>query len=182
MRTYLPFQSDVEVHGGYMLSFVECINKQDVLPSLKKLGISDIDPNAWYEQHLWMDIFNDLIARLKGTAFPTFVSIGMKLAEVPFPPELANASYPQFMRQLSGIYDSAHRGGYPGAYEVEIISDNHVQLTARVPYPDDFIYGIQYGFAKRFLPKGTNFNVRYDDQSQRADEGGEYTIFHITWK
>lgn len=182
MKTYATFAPNVEVHGGYMLSFVECINKQDVAPSLERMGIAQIDPAVWYPQRLWVAIFNDMLTRLKGTAFPSFVAIGMKLAEAPFPPEIASATYPEFMSHLSEIYQGAHRGGDPGSYHSKVVSDHHVIVTARAPYPDDFVYGMIYGFARRFLPKGTSFTVKYDDATQRADEGGEYTVLHITWK
>ena len=60
--------------------------------------------------------------------------------------------------------------------------DHIVSLTD--PYPDDFNYGIMYGFALRYLPPHSDFIVSYDPQVTPRDRGGEQgcTVIHIRWK
>jgi hypothetical protein len=43
-------------------------------------------------------------------------------------------------------------------------------------------YGMAYGMAKRWLPRGTHFSVRYDPNIPNMDNGGEVTIIHVKWE
>ncbi len=57
------------------------------------------------------------------------------------------------------------------------------QLTCRVtgPYPDDLVYGVVFGFARRLLPPDVYFTVYYDAALPRRDEGGIETVIHVEW-
>ena len=35
---------------------------------------------------------------------------------------------------------------------------------------------------RRFLPKGTQFEVRFDQHVERRDNGGSVTVIHVSWK
>jgi hypothetical protein len=41
---------------------------------------------------------------------------------------------------------------------------------------------VNYGLAKRYLPDGTVFQVKYDDEAPRREEGGKETLIHIIWE
>jgi hypothetical protein len=48
-----------------------------------------------------------------------------------------------------------------------------------VPYPDDLMYGMMYGFVRRLAPAGSGHIVAYDETITRKDQGGDYTVIHI---
>ncbi|MEO1440101.1 MAG: hypothetical protein AAFV33_06830 [Chloroflexota bacterium] len=180
--SYKPFDPAVEVHGQPMQTFVECISKSEVAPILNDLGIDGINPEKWYPQQLWLDIFNRLTA--KQQAFLTFVDIGMRTIELTrYPDEVKNIPFVDFMvHGANQTHQHNHRGGDAGEYQVSLAGDNHIVVKARVAYPDDFVYGCYYQLTKQFKPEDTDFLVKYDENEPKREDGGEYTVIHITWK
>jgi hypothetical protein len=79
------------------------------------------------------------------------------------------------------VYLMQHRGD-TGEERVEKLGDQHMRLTMRTPYPDDLPYGVVWGMARRFLPEGTQFLIKYDETEPHRDLGGEYTVLDISWK
>ncbi len=62
------------------------------------------------------------------------------------------------------------------------ISDTHYTCTNSDLYPDDLAYGIIYGYAKRFLPRGTAFKVYYDANApQRDRDSAPSSVLHVEW-
>ena len=179
---HLTCNEDIEVIGVSMLSIAQNINAQDIEPFLEKHGLVDIKADEWYPAHLWLDVMNDLAKH--ANLMQNLVAIGMSLAEkVKLPPQLENASLPQILQSWNKIYQGQHRGGELPAHVVEKISDTEYRCTFRDIYPDDFKYGLGYGFAKRFLPKGTRFTVSYDDMKNRMDFGdADKTVMTIKWE
>ena len=76
-------------------------------------------------------------------------------------------------------YHSAHRNGDIGHVIGERVEDKYYRINLEDIYPDDMTYGIIYGFAKRLLPSGTQFSVKYDEGQPNRDRGGEKTIIHV---
>ena len=56
-----------------------------------------------------------------------------------------------------------HRNGDVGEERAEKLGDKHLRLIMKTPYPDDLAYGVVWGMARRFLPTGTHFTVKYDE-------------------
>jgi hypothetical protein len=42
-------------------------------------------------------------------------------------------------------------------------------------------YGIIYGLAKRLLPAGIQFSVKYEEGQPNRDRGGDKSIIHVRW-
>lgn len=61
-------------------------------------------------------------------------------------------------------------------------SDNHFIITAKVPYPDDLMYGLFYTYTRHFRPVGKGLTVHYDESAPHRDQGGESTVYHILIK
>lgn len=182
MTTYKIFGPDAEVFGGAMLAFVQSINYQNFKTVLERHGVKDIDPNTWYPQQMWLDIFSD-ISRTPD-ASSNLVSIGIKIAETaPVPPQVQALPFQQIMLGFNdGSYLANNRGKDIGYIETQIIDDQHILMVDKTPYPADFVYGAYYGMARRFLPKGTDFTVKFDADVPTREKGGDATLVHIMWK
>jgi hypothetical protein len=180
MVKYQAFSEDTEVIGQNVTAFIECSNRDAILPHLEKHGLDKIQPDKWYPLQDFLDVINDMMAA--GGTTGDLVSIGMKMAETAvFPPEFDEMPLTEIMRDWNTAYELNNRGSDIGGFKVEIISDTHVKVTYRIPYPDDYNYGVFFGTAKRFLPEGTDFIVEYDADTPRRDDGGEETVVHIIW-
>lgn len=177
----LTCDSNVEVIGKNILSILVNLHADDIQPFAAKHGLEDIQPEEWYSLSKWLDFMNDLA---QNTGFTlNFVAIGMGIAEnVNLPPEMENATYSDILLSWDHIYHHQHRGGEIGNHYVEKITDTHFKCTFTDVYPDDLKYGIAYGFARRFLPKGTSFVIKYEDMNQRMDKGNaDQTVMFISW-
>lgn len=171
---------NAEIIGQNLLSTTIHINKESVQPFLIKHGLDQIDPEQWYPLSKWMAVLNDIAEHGGGST--DFVSLGLAIAQTAvLPPEIEKASFEEFCQGMDYAYQMNHRGGDVGHYHAEIISPKHVKVTVTAPYPDDQAYGVLYGFARRFLPKGSRFTVQYDPDVARKEEGGIETIIHIKW-
>ncbi len=180
-RQYVSFDPKAEIIGQNVLGFIECTNKEHILPYLEQHGLSHIDPDTWYPLQNWIDVLNDLAH--DGGAMFDFVSIGLKIAETAvYPPEVDEMPFADFVMMIPEVYRMQHRNGDIGEERAELLGDQHLRLIMRTPYPDDLAYGVVWGMARRFLPKSTQFLIAYDDAEPRRDLGGEYTVLDISWK
>lgn len=178
--TYQPFDPEAYVSGRFVKSFSLCLKKDELEPYLERHGLTDIDEEQWYPMQVWMDVFNDIHINDTEAMFD-FVSIGLAIAEITdWSPEWEHWSLTDMFLNLDTIYREAHQGD-AGGYTVEVHEPNYVCIIAHVPYPDDFVYGILYGFARRLTPAETTFTVRYDEEAPRHDHGSETTVFHVRW-
>lgn len=181
MARYVSFDQKVEVIGQNMLSFVQNINAQNVMPLLKKHGLAEIDPEQWYPLQRWLDVLSDLSAQAGGVF--DMVAIGAAISQTALmPPEVEKMPFEQFLYLVDQVYQMQHRNGDAGKVEIEKVADRHMKVIVRVPYPDDLEYGTTYGFAHRFLPKDARITVEYDPDLPRREEGGERTVIHVTWE
>lgn len=177
---FLSFSPDVEVKGRVIQSASRCINKEDIIPILKKYDLVTVDPETWYPLQLWLNILKDVSTQNNSTY--NFVSLGLKLVEdIPFLPEWKDLSFEQMLHFVPQSYAMDHQGGDIGSIDIEKINAQHIRLVLRVPYPDDLFYGTTYGVARRFAPAYIQFTVRYNDNVARRDQGGEKTVIDVSW-
>ncbi len=180
MGKYTVFDSANQTSGAAMLSFIESINIDRIRPFLEKHGLTNIDPDKWYPLQQWLDVLSDISEQ--GGAMFDFVSIGMKIIETAkFPPEFEALAFEQAVMAIDDLYHANARGGDIGEYTVEQVGEKQIEVTCRIPFPDDVAYGQLYGMARRMLPKGSHPTVRYDEDIPRREKGGERTIMHVTW-
>jgi hypothetical protein len=179
-RRYVSFDPNAEIIGQNVLGFVGCTNKDRIIPFLEKHGLNHIDPDQWYPLQSWLDVLNDLVNA--GGAMFDFVSVGLKIAETAvYPPEVEHMPFADFVMLIPQVYQLQHRNGDVGEERAEKLSNTHLRLIMNTPYPDDLAYGVVWGMARRFLPKGTQFTIAYDGAEPRHDQGGEYTVLDISW-
>jgi hypothetical protein len=183
MDDFKAFDPDSEVIGQQMLAFVQCVNNAQIMPYLEKHGLATIIPDKWYPLQSWLDVLHDLTSDRGGNAMFDLVGIGMKMVDTSVaPPGPEQLPFDEALEMVNAVNRLNHRNGDIGEYIIERVADRHVKVIARVPYPDDFLYGMFYGGTRRFLPPGTRFTVSYDDSAPRRGQDGETTIIHIKWE
>ena len=98
------------------------------------------------------------------------------------PPQFSQMNLGDVLMGVTQVFDLNNRGSDYGSCKAEKVGDKHVKVTLRAATPDDIWYGVFYGFVRRFAPKGVHFTVKYDSDIPRRENGGEFTIIHITWE
>lgn len=176
---HLTCDPNAEVIGSSAISYIENINSKGLMPILQKHGLSEMDSDKWYPCVDILNVLNDVAQQPDFTS--NFVAIGLKIAEVAMLPPTVNA-LSEILLAFDGVYQMNHRNGEIGRFVPEKISGTHYTIRCEDVYPDDLSYGILYGLARRFLPKGTSFRVAYDDPNATRDNGGEETLIHVEWE
>lgn len=178
----LTCEPGTEVAGEVLQSLIHNLLSYNTRPLIEKYGLDDIKEGEWYPLENFLSLMNEM-AQEKSLGL-NFVAIGISIAEYAImPPEMENAPFGTFIEVWPEHYQVNHRNGDIGQKIVEKISESHYKVTLdRCVYFDDMEYGVLYGFARRFLPAGTHFMVRYDEDTLNMDQGGDKTILHITWE
>ena len=177
---YTVFNPDHEVLGVLILSYRNSINQQNYHELYTQMGLDNVQPDQWYPFQRLLDVFNAIAER--NDAMMDFVSIAMASAiGAPMPPEFDQMPFTQVMLAFNHSLEGVNRGSDYGYTHVIEVEPNHMRINARYPAPDDSLYGGVYCYAKRFLPKGSHFTLRYDETIPRREEGGDVTVMHLKW-
>jgi len=181
MQKYQAFDPKSEVMGQSMLGFILCIRREEIMPFLEMHGLNNIKPDGWYPLQKWLDVLSNLAEERPGQAMFDFMAVGMRVSEMtPFSPEIEARPFPDVLMALDEVYQAIHRGNAGGS-TFERVGSKHIKVVNKVPYPDDFMYGANYGMVRRFIG-GKPFTVYYDPDIPRREQGGEQTVVHITWE
>jgi hypothetical protein len=180
MGKYRLFHPDTQILGSVIVDFQQAIDSDEFLPILRKHGLDIVAPDRWYAAQLWVDVLNE-ISTTPG-AMMNFVSIGMRQMElVNWPPEFARMSLLEVMQSLDEVYQQYYRGTDAGSIRAEAVSPRHIKVTVRSFEPDDLWYGNLYQLCRQFAPLGSHFTLDYDPDEPRHEDGGDRTVFHMTW-
>lgn len=178
--TIYTCDSNLEINGHSAHALLDSINSDNYIHILKAHGLVDIDQDAWYPLQDLLNVLNDMAKQ--STVMMDFVSIGMAAGtNGVLPSETQHLSLWEFFVAYGQNYQNLHRNGDAGSFQVEKTDQNHLALTLNVPYPDDLMYGLIYGYARRFA-NGHQFIVAYDEEIARKDQGGDYTVIHVIWQ
>lgn len=178
MDKLLAFDPNTEVIGYVMTSFLDCLTHEEVEPLVHAHGVQQIDSQGWYRQQLWLDILSDVMQQPNATE--NLVAIGMKLAEkIIFPPHITTVK--DAISGASIVYQKNHRGGNPGCIDYEDVGETHIRLHVSTPYPDDFIYGTRYGYARRFLGGRGNLVVYQSNRVQYRRPDDPPMVLDVQW-
>lgn len=167
-----------EILGQNIRAWVDNLQGPQTAPIMQKYGLTNVDPQGWYSLKSLMDAMDEIVH--SPNASSNLVAIGMAIGKiVPLPPTITLG---EVLLGWNAIYQSLHRNADVGEIRCEKIKDTHYRITFTDLYPDDFSYGIMYGYAQRLLPRGTNFKVAYDTEITRRDQGGQgATVIHLQW-
>lgn len=173
---------ETEVIGQVMLSYIDNLQSAAMRPKLEKYGLLNVQPEKWYPLKPWLDFINEISTEPGFSA--NMVAVGLKVAEYAImPPEMKNVTLPQILEGWDLHFHTNHRNGEIGHIVTQKVNDKFYKTIHRHIYPDDLNYGLAYGFARVFLPQGTRFDVWYEDNNHRLDNGGgEETVICVRWE
>lgn len=180
MNKIEPLGPDAEVLGGAINGFIEAVNRKSILPHLERLGMTDIKNDKWYPKKMYIDLWNSIMESTGATQ--NLVSVGMTIAQTAWPPEADGQPFDALVESWEDAFNTVNRGKDRGYVRASKNNDKSYTVRNCTPDPDHLNYGVVYGFCKRFLPEGTAFTVKYDDDVTRRDHGGKETVIHITIK
>ena len=180
MPKYKAFTPDVELIGSVLEGYKRAINLEAFSAYFAKHGLIDIDPDQWYPLQKLLDVFSDIS---EDPAFMmNFVSIGMAVAtHTPLPFDHTHMPIEVALQKFTEVTQWVNRGTDVGDIYIEILGPRHVKVIYRLAGPDEYLYGVTYGYMRRLLPKGTPFKVYFDPDTARREQGGTHTIIHATW-
>lgn len=172
--------TSAKVIGQVLFIFSRNMKASELQALLNKYNIREPNPTKWYFVNDILNLFQDIISQPE--AMYNLVSIGMAVAEYALlPAEFTNMTADSFFLNVNQVYQMQHKGNV-GELTTLKIGDGHYKIEIVSPYPDDFWYGIMYGWAKRYVPVESQFTVRYDNAIIRRDLGGEKTVVEIEWQ
>lgn len=170
-----------EVSGAVMSALFNHYQRDDVIESLRKHGLDYFEADQWYPVNQFIDL---LAEWAESPAFSTnLVSVGMAMTyHIELPDEIEVLSGVEKLLLLGDMHMSQHRNGDAGCYKVERRNDHTIRYQENTVWPDDMIYGYIYGAAKRYLDHGVHFSVRYVNDAERQELGGNSTSFDLIWE
>jgi hypothetical protein len=169
---------NVELNGNSARALLRSMLVDEYRHILKQYGLIEIDVEAWYPLQHILNVLSKI--RQTGNAMMDFVSIGMAAAEHSIlPPEVDQLSIQEFFKLYAQVYPTRHRNGDPGQMWVDVDENGNITITLDNPYPDDLMYGMMYGFTRRFIPRGVSFTVTYDTSQPRKEHGGDVTVIKV---
>ncbi|GIK67046.1 MAG: hypothetical protein BroJett018_48400 [Chloroflexota bacterium] len=151
MPTYQPvlYQASspaAEYSGQIAAAFTQNLRADVIKPLLKRHGLENVDPAAWYPQQQILDILRDIEREF---TFEELVAVGIKASElVPPPPMFHNIE--SVVQAANLLHQSACRNVQPdeGVF-TEQIGERHYRLTFNLPSPPFAIYGVLYGLMRQ---------------------------------
>jgi len=175
MKKYVA-SPGAEVIGVAMHNFFVSINKHQfeeiVQVKLSNAGIDRIDDDAWYSHQLVLDIFKQIQS---DTLSQNLVALGMGYVETAlFPPEVDNIQSGLIL--LADTYHLNIRNApAEEGYQAEVISDKHIRIADKNPFPHDTVYGFIWGICKRFAKPNEVFEVHREYEVEDAPDNGGAT-------
>ncbi len=183
MAQFIPFDENVEVSGGVVLSITKStdeIFEGMMLEILKLFGIEDVQEDKWYPQKNLLQALKYISEEIGPN---TLFAIGKGITiNAKFPEEIQNLE--QALRSIDVAYHMNHRGGEIGYYKlVEYDTKNrYAVMECYNPYPHHFDRGIITAMARRFAPDdSTMVEVTADDSRPTRLEGADKDWFIIKW-
>ncbi len=183
MAQFVPFDENVEVWGGVVLSITRSIDRifeQQMLEILAMFDITDVKEEAWYPQKNLLQALKYISEEIGPN---TLFAIGKGITvNAKFPEDITNLK--QALESIDVAYHMNHRGGEIGYYKlVEFDEDaKHAVMECYNPYPHYFDKGIITAMARRFAPEDAGFvEVYVDDSRPTRLDGGDTDWFIIKW-
>jgi hypothetical protein len=181
MPRYTAFDPATEFNGTNVMAFVTNMQHEDIAEILERHGLTKIDPDQWYPLQKVLDVMSDIADRAENVS-ANFVSLGMAATLhgiETLPAEVKALPLMDFLMLYGKIYPTRFRNGDPGTITATKVDDTHMVIDARIPMPDDTLYGVFYGLARHFRAEGQRFTLAYDETLPRHDTGGEFTRLHL---
>lgn len=182
-KKYRVFSPDHEVQAFFLLSMKNACSSESSAQFAElfaKAGLLEKKPEDWVPAQIMLDICNELEER--GETRLDFVATGRQLTmDASFPPGFMELPLAQKLIVVGEGYPNYNRGTDIGYDKSRVIAPQHLVFHLRTPWPDDMSYGVFLGICERFLPPEYSFEVYYDEEHPRLDQGGHETLIHVEW-
>lgn len=170
MAEFIALNPDAQVIGRAIMGVAMALG-DSAHPILQKYGLDQLDPNGWYPQQAWLDVLREVD---QGDMFD-LVAIGKEVAGlVPLPGEVDSVE--SVIMMMGETYRFNNRN-CPGTSKCVKVGSTRIDLTISDPYPRNMVYGVIWGFARRFAPKVI---VRYPNDQPCPTEA-ESCTFIVSW-
>lgn len=140
-------------------------------------GLVELEPEGWYPQQPYLDLFRALEAQFGEGA------LRVMAAQVPdtsrFPPGIQTLE--QAMQSLDIAYQLNHRGGAIGRYACLPLGHRALELTCDTPYGCAFDLGILDALVTDFAPPGSRPVVTHAPGTPCRRLGGEACTYLVNW-
>jgi hypothetical protein len=177
-RQITAFDTESEVQGKLILSALRRLSSYSIVPLLARHDLDKVEPEVWYPFQMWLNIVSDISTN--GLARCDTLSLGSAVAEaLPLPAEFDKMTFTSALKEMAHIYQTVHRGGNCGHITALEGATREIRFETCTPYPDDFIYGLILGMARRFAPNSIHFTAKFDDDTLRRDQGGQRTVVSV---
>jgi len=154
---YVAFDPNTEVLGAALHGTIHSMEREAILPLLRKHSFEEIEPDKWYPLQRVLDLFTDIVNDTGGMF--NMVAMGMKVGEtIQFPPELT--TFEQVLELADAMNRAAYRNGDPGTIRAERVGERHYRMHVHLPLPHDLHYGTWWAVAKRFVPDMHTLKIR----------------------
>lgn len=177
--TTLP---QAEMSGHVMLSIFDNLNDPSINRTieriLRRFGLRDIDTEDWYPVQIVLDIYRELAK--SGWGKFDLVNLGTQMVENTHVPAHID-TIPRAMEMLRSDYAIDIRNmPEDEGYEIEYLSDRHLLVHDRTPYPHDVVYGTILGFAERFCPADGDLTI-HRSYNLPGDRDSDGAVYDISW-
>lgn len=180
MSKYHTLGPDAQIRGKLLLNMLESKRGAQVRPFLAQHGLANPDPKQWYPLEDIITIFNEISEAGEGAASATYVAIAMREMEVAeWPAEITTLE--QALSIINDAYRIQYRGKDIGGFWCEKLGYHHYRILFQLPHPNDYVYGLMYGMARRFLPEDSQFVVQFDNDYPHNDVSGETSAIEVAW-
>lgn len=146
---------------------------------LERHNFTQIDPNRWYPQQDYLNVYNDIYESQNGV-MTDLVGIGMEiLDQAVFPAEVDNLE--KALLAMDGYYRLNNQDEKAGW--VVVMNQQRARCISTTPFPQDLEYGILYALVRKFCPKNMSFKVEYEDLAmrQQTKEFDNPCVYLVTW-
>ncbi|GIV95464.1 MAG: hypothetical protein KatS3mg057_0121 [Herpetosiphonaceae bacterium] len=166
-----------EYSGAALQSFIRGLKQspQIITAILRKHGIDQIDPNAWYKLETARAIYAD-IGKMIGNASLSAVGVEIINSAV-FPPGINDVK--SALESIQPAYEMNVRGrngSNLGRITCEFLGKRRARMTFSTPFPCALDQGIIQGCAKRF---GATALIVHSPGCR--DQGAEACTYTVDW-
>lgn len=121
---------------------------------LEEVGISEIDPDTWYNFQTFLDIQREIV-NSKNNVTMTLVSVGKATAgHLPISDFETLADFKAF---VEGLHDASTRNTPPHEKHLLIEEDDTLYLVNNTPVANDLLYGFWWGVLNRYKVAGESY-------------------------
>ena len=182
LSQYQAFSDHVEVWGASILGCIHGMTKaglpvQEALDLLAAKGIPRVEPEAWYAQQPYLDMFRNLEARYGEGVLRAMAQ------QVPdtskFPPGIHTLE--QALQGLDIAYQLNHRGGAIGRYACVPLGNRTLEMVCDNPYGCPFDLGILDALVEAFKPAGSQPSIAHRPGAPCRRQSGTSCRYLISW-